>query len=130
MTYKLNGKSYNIPNEYIEMNMSVLGITQMEAIQMYLEDEGILDNEEQNVLDSKAKKVKVKKEAKADKPKMPRKPREPKADPDKEYIITQLSNFLTTLGIESEITNKAKIVEFNYNNNHYKLDLVRQRAKK
>ena len=58
MKYTLpNGKNVNIPDKEIEKNMKLLEISKEDAIEMWLEDEGYLDNEEQNELDEKAKKV-------------------------------------------------------------------------
>jgi hypothetical protein len=59
MKYTLeNGKVINIPDSEIKAHMKNLDLTEDEAIQLYLEDEGYLDNEELEELDSKAKKVK------------------------------------------------------------------------
>ena len=55
MIYELpNGKKIRIPDEEIKANMR-LGISEAEAIQLWLEDEGYEENEEQNELDKKAK---------------------------------------------------------------------------
>ena len=60
-----NKKDIKIPKNYIEQAMKSLDITEEEAIQMYLEDEGIEINEEQERLCKLAKENKV--GAKADK---------------------------------------------------------------
>ena len=60
MKYTLpNGKNINIPDSEVKRHMANLQLTEEEAIQLYLEDEGYLDNEELEELDSKAKKVKI-----------------------------------------------------------------------
>ena len=59
MKYTVNGKTMNIPNEELEKSMKALELTKEEAIQLWLEDNGFEENEEQNALDKKAKKVKV-----------------------------------------------------------------------
>lgn len=46
MVVKLNNKEIKIPEEEIKRNMKILEITEEEAIQMYLEDEGYEVNEE------------------------------------------------------------------------------------
>ena len=54
MVYELdNGKKVKIPDEEIEKSMKALDLTKEEAIEMWLEDEGYLDNEEQNELTKK-----------------------------------------------------------------------------
>ena len=45
MIYELNNKKIKIPDEQIKNNIKILNITKQEAIQMYLEDEGYLENE-------------------------------------------------------------------------------------
>ena len=129
MTYNLNGKIIRIPDAEIEKSMKVLGISRDEAIQMWLEDEGYLENAEVERLTEKAKENKVSHEAKADKPRKTVK-KERKPDEEKENLIEILANCLKNAGFEVEITNKSKIVEFNVGENHYKLDLIKQRPPK
>ena len=59
MRYNFKGKSINIPDAEIEKSIKILGITKEEAIEMWLEDEGYLDNEEQAELEEKAKANKI-----------------------------------------------------------------------
>ena len=56
MIYKFNGKNIRIDDKQLDKLMKSLDLTKDEAIQMYLEDEGHLDNEEQLELDKRAKK--------------------------------------------------------------------------
>jgi len=130
MNYNLNGKNIRIPDAELEKNMRILEISKDEAIQMYLEDEGYLENEIVEKLTEKAKKngtAKVK--AKSDKTRKPVK-RERKPDEEKEKIIEILQNALENAGITAKVTNKSKIIEFSIENNHYKLDLIKKRPKK
>lgn len=130
MNYTLeNGKVVRIPDAEIENNMRLLEITREEAIQMWLEDNDFQTNEEVEELTKKAKVNKINREAKADAPRK-KVVRERKPDVEKENLIEMLANFLTNAGYPAEITNKSKIIEFNVGENHYKLDLIRQRAKK
>ena len=96
---------------------------------MWLEDEGYLENEVVEELTAKAKVNKVNHEAKTSKPRKSVK-RERKPDEEKEKLIEILANCLKNAGFEAEITNKSKIIEFNVNSNHYKLDLIKQRPPK
>lgn len=129
MTYNLNGKSIRIPDAEIEKSMKLLDISYDEAIQMWLEDEGYLENETVEELTAKAKVNKINHEAKSDKPRKSVK-RERKPDEEKENLIEILANCLKNAGFDTEITNKSKIIEFNVGENHYKLDLIRQRSSK
>ena len=129
MRYDFNGKVINIPDAEIEKSMKLLDLSKEEAIQMYLEDEGYMENEEVEALTAKAKVNKVSHEAKSDKPRKSVK-RERKPDVEKEKIIEILANCLKNEGFDAEITNKSKIIEFSVGENHYKLDLVKKRPPK
>ena len=54
MTYNLNGKNIRIPDAEIDKSMKLLGISHDEAVQMWLEDEGYLENELVEELTAKA----------------------------------------------------------------------------
>lgn len=132
MTYDFNGKKIRIADSEIENLVKGLNISTEQAIQIWLEDEGYLDNEEQNSLDKKAKESKITAtvhQAKSDNRKE-RKPRERKPDEEKEKIISDLAKFLENSTENVKITNISKIIEFDIGENHYKLDLVRQRKPK
>ncbi len=132
MTYEFNGKKIRIADSEIENLVKGLNISTEQAIQIWLEDEGYLDNEEQNSLDKKAKESKITAtvhQAKSDSRKE-RKPRERKPDEEKEKIISNLAKFLENSTENVKITNISKIIEFDIGENHYKLDLVRQRKPK
>jgi hypothetical protein len=133
MTTEVNGKSVHIPDAEIKNSMAMLDLTREEAIQMWLEDNGYAVNETVEILTAKAKENKVSRGAKNEKAlaKSSPKARERKPDLEKEEIITALSEFLQEKGYTSvKITNKSKIIEFDISENHYKLDLIRQRAQK
>lgn len=130
MNYNFNGKTIRIPDDELAKNMKVLNLTKEEAIEMYLEDEGYLENEEVEALTKKAKDNKaVIHEAKADKPRKQVK-HERKPDEEKENLIEILANCLNKAGFKTEITNKSKIIEFSVGENRYKLDLIRKRPPK
>ena len=133
MIYELNNKKIKIPDEQIKNNMKILDITEQEAIQMYLEDEGYLENEEVQTLTQKAKENKTDKIVATDKTKPRVKVhRESKQNPDKEFIIDQiwqlLSSFKETERVKIE--NPTKIVTFMYHNKEFKVDLVEKKKKK
>lgn len=129
MKYTLNNKVINIPDAEIEKNARILEISKDEAVQMWLEDEGYLTNDTVEALTEKAKQNKINHEAKSTKPRKITK-RERKPDEEKEHLIELLSNYLTKEGISCEITNKSKIITFTIGENHYKLDLIKQRPPK
>ena len=129
MTYNLNGKNIHIPDAEINKSVALLKISRDEAIQMWLEDEGYLENATVEELTAKAKVNKISHEAKSDKPRKSVK-RERKPDEEKENLIKILAETLKNAGFDAEIINKSKIIEFNVGDNHYKLDLVKQRPPK
>jgi glutathionylspermidine synthase len=129
MTYNLNGKNIHIPDSEITKSMKQFQISYDRAVQLWLEDEGYLENEVVEELTAKAKANKVNHEAKADKPRK-KVVRERKPDEEKENLIEILANCLKNAGFEAEITNKSKIIEFDVGGNHYKLDLIKQRPPK
>lgn len=85
--------------------------------------------EECEVLEAKAKDNKVNLGAKAE-VKKERKPRERKPDEEKEQIIAEMADFLQNVGENVKITNISKIIEFDIGENHYKIDVIRQRKPK
>lgn len=129
MNYNFNGKNIRIPDAEINKSMKLLELSKEEAIQMWLEDEGYLENEVVKELTAKAKVNKVSHEAKTEKPRKTVK-RERKPDEEKENLIKILADCLKNAGFTAEITNKSKIIEFNVGENHYKLDLIKQRNTK
>ena len=96
MTYELNGKKIRINDTELENLVKGLGVSQEQAIQIWLEDEGYLENEEQNNLEKKAKDNRITAtvhQAKSQSQKKKR-TRERKPDLEKEEIIQNLANFL------------------------------------
>lgn len=53
---------------------------------------------------------------------------ERKADIPKEELISQVAEFIKSIGcVNVEITNKSKLIEFTMGEDNYKLDLIRKR---
>lgn len=130
MNYLLdNGKTVKIPDETIEKNMKILGLSKMEAIRMWLVDEGYETDEVVETLTKKAKANNPRNYVKSGKERKPS-TRERKPDEEKENLIQILAKALENEGISAEIVNKSKIIEFSVGKNSYKLDLIRKRAKK
>ena len=128
-----NGKKYFMEVAKVDSLQKQLKISEFEAIEMWLEDNGYLVNEEQNALDMKAKGNKVKLATSTEKPKAKtQKERVVKSNPDKEYIVGVIAEFLEEIvGKDNvNIENKAKLITFNYKGEDYKLDLVQKRRSK
>jgi hypothetical protein len=141
--YKLNGNFYEITLEnekkvkvskkWADNTIEKLETDLEDVLLMWLEDEGYLDNEEQDDLNKQAKINGVKVKADTDKPKKKTpKERVAKPQPEKEYIVGIIAEFLEDITDISNlnIENKAKLITFDYKGASYKLDLVQKRAKK
>lgn len=137
MKYEYNGKTLNIPDDFIQNAMKNLSIDEDEAIQLWLEDNDYEINEEQMALDAKAKaNVKVANivKARAADPgkKKTQRERVKKEDPTKEGVIAALAKALPELANAENVTivNTGKLITFTIGEDTYKLDLVRQRKAK
>ena len=137
MKYEYNGKTLNIPDDFIQNAMKNLSIGEDEAIQLWLEDNDYEINEEQMALDAKAKaNVKVANivKARAADPSKKKTQRErvKKEDPTKEGVIAALAKALPELANAENVTivNAGKLITFTIGEDTYKLDLVRQRKAK
>lgn len=130
-----NGKKYFMKVTEVDNLQKQLKISEFEAIEMWLEDNGYLVNKEQEALCKQAKDngSAKGKGAKTEKPiKKTQKERVAKAQPEKEYIVGIIAEFLEDIsGISNlNIENKAKLITFTYKNEDYKLDLTQKRKAK
>lgn len=137
MNYKHNEKMIRIPDSQIEKIMQGLKVTQEEAIQIYLEDEGIKHNQEQEALCEKAKASRItatihgarayeyNKSAQKT-----QKERVKKANPTKEMVIAEIAKILPQFAENIEIVNAGKLITFSIGENSFKLDLIQNRKKK
>ena len=133
MKYQLNDKkTINIPDEEIKKSMKILDLTEEEAIQMYLEDEGYIKNEEVERLTKKAKENKADKIVVRSKTENTRAERPPKENPVKEQLIKDLCEFLKENGELEPVTivNKTKTIDFYVNGRYFSLNLTEHRPKK
>lgn len=127
------GKVAKIPLEEIERLMKLPSVkTQDDACWIWCEDNGKIINEEQEELTQKAKENRITAtihQASADKPKTARKV-ERKPDLTKDTLIENLKEFLTEYAQNVQIVKVGKLIEFDIGNEHFKLDLIRQRPPK
>ena len=131
MKYTVNGKSVNIPNEELEKSMRVLELTRDEAIQLWLEDNGFKDNEEQNALDEKAKKVKVNHGAGESGKAKNSKPRTVVVSDEKKELFDEIfSNLADVYGENVKIEKENKLIIVKIGEKTFKIDLIETRKKK
>jgi hypothetical protein len=133
INYELDENQFvKIPQDEIDRIMKGLGVSEDDACWIWCEDNGKIDNEEQNELDKKAKESRITAtihQARAENTKE-RKKVERKPDPTKESIIATLAESLADMVENVKIVNIGKLIEFDFQGEHYKLDLIRQRKPK
>lgn len=135
MVYEFNGKKIRIPDGDILRLKSTMKISAEEAVKIWLEDEGILHNEEQENLCKKAKDSGIMRtihgaSAKTAETTPTQRERIKKENPTKGKIIAEVAKLLTEFADNVNVTNPEKLIEFTMNGNDYKLDLTQKRKKK
>lgn len=129
-----NGKKYFMKVAEVDNLQKQLKISEFEAIEMWLEDNGYLINEEQEALckQAKANGSAKGKGARTETPvKKTPKERTQKDNPTKELIISTIANALQNLDISNlNIENKAKLITFTLGNEDFKVDLTQKRKAK
>lgn len=137
MRYKLESlnKEINIPDEEIQNYVKFLKVSEEEAIQIYLEDEGYLVNEEQEALIQKGKENRITAkihQAKAEGTERKKREVTRKEDPTKEGVIAAIAALLESMDDTAavKIENVGKIITFSIGEDEFKLDLVKKRKKK
>ena len=130
MIIKIKDKDINISDKEIDKLVDTLGISVEEAIQIWLEDNDYEVNEEVERLTKQAKDNKITATIHGAQKVRTKREVARKEDPDKEWLIQQFADTLGKLGISYKVTNIGKLIEFEYNNNNYKIDLVKRRPAK
>lgn len=133
MKYNFNGKMLNIPDKELEKSMKILGMSKDEAIEMWLEDEGYLDNDEQIELTQKAKEnkitVTIHDARETDKPKTS-KPKTVKVSDEKQALFADILGNLQENYENVEILKQNKLISVKIGEKIFKIDLIEQRPPK
>ena len=135
MLKNVNGKIVNIPDEEIKNYMKSLEISKEEAIEMWLDDEGYTENEEQIELDKKAKESGImrdihgasaidKTEKKSSKPKVV------KVSEEKQTLFVEILSNLENNYEKITVLKENKLIQVEINGKIFKIDLIEQRPKK
>lgn len=139
MLYELeNGKKVKIPDEEIANSMKALDLTKEEAIEMWLEDEGYLDNEEQNELTKKVNESgimhSIHKAGDKTNRKKSDKPKVVKVSDEKKELFTEIwqnvETFAQEIGGNAKIEKENKLIIVQIGEKTFKIDLIEQRTKK
>jgi hypothetical protein len=131
--YSFNGKMLNIPKKEIEKSMKLLDLSLTDAIQMWLEDEGYLDNEEQNHLCEVAKMNKITQnihQAGERGRKSSKKPKTVKVSTEKTELFAEILQNLQENHQNVEILKENKLISVEINGKIFKIDLIEQRKPK
>ena len=133
INYELNDNEFiKIPKEEIERIMKGLKVSEDDACWIWCEDNGKVINEEQEELDKKAKANRITAtihQARAEQPKE-RKKVERKPDQTKDSLVNELAEYLQDIVQNVVIAKVGKLIEFDIGEEHFKLDLIRQRKPK
>lgn len=131
MKYEINGKTIVIADKEIEKSMKLLDLTKEQAIELYLEDNGYLENEEQTALDEKANKVKISVGARSFAPTKEKKPRTTKVSDEKKTLFAEiLSNLEYDYKENVTVLKENKLIEVKVGGKVFKIDLIETRPPK
>ena len=127
-------KTINIPDATIKEYEKCFELSTEDAIKMYLEEEGYLDNAELDELEEKAEKnkVSVRGEAKSKtERKKISKPKVVKVSDTKKELFSKISQFLIdTFGENAEILKENKLIQVKIGEDMFKIDIIQQRKPK
>lgn len=131
MIYKYNGRSVSIPEEEIEKLMKNLDITEQEAIELWLDDNGYTVNEEQVILNEKAKDYRIQLDVISENKNNNRKSRTVKISDEKKQLFHLVYSALLELGSPNvEILKEYKLFQCKIGEKVFKVDLIEQRPPK
>ena len=134
MMYEFQGKKIRIPDSDLERTMKTLKMSKEEAIQLWLEDEGYLENEEQEELEQKAKESRITatihQASAKDIRKKTQKERTRKKNPVKEMVIAEIAKLLPTFAENVKVLNIGKLISFTIGEETYEIDLKQKRKPK
>lgn len=126
-----NGKTVNIPNIEIEKYKKKLGLSQDDAIHLWLTDNDYEIDEEQNEIDEKAKKVKIQHDATFKTTEKDKKPRVVKVSDEKTQLFNVVLDGLNAVyGENVQILNENKLIQVKIDDKTFKIDIIEQRKPK
>lgn len=130
--YRLKGgKVVQVPNDEVSKLQAQLKLSRSEAVELWLYDEGYIENSEADELTAKAKENKVSKGARAEVKQKTQRERVVKEDKVKEAIIQAVAELLPSLNAKNVVVEKkGKLITFEVGTDKFKFDLIRQRPPK
>lgn len=128
MTYEKNNKVYSIPNEELEKLQAKLKISKAEACDLWLADNGYEENEEQELLNDKAKTASREKVS-GEKGKL-RKPRTVKISEEKQMLFKYILGGLVNDFANVEVLTENKLISVEIDGKKFKIDITECRKPK
>lgn len=128
MTYGANGKIYDIPEKEIDKLQKKLDISFGEAVDVWLTDNGLKENEEQELLNNKAKTA-PREKVSGEKSKE-RKPRTIKISDEKQLLFKFILNELRENFQNVDVLTENKLVEVKINEKTFKINISENRKAK
>lgn len=128
MTYTKNNKTYSIPNEELEKLQAKLNISRAEACDLWLADNDYEENEEQELLNEKAKAV-TRKKVSSEKNK-PRKPRTVKISDEKQMLFRHILKELSEISSDFEVLTENKLIGITIGDKKFKINITECRKPK
>jgi hypothetical protein len=128
LKYEFNGKLIDIPEDEIENLKVNLQLTNQQAIDTWLSDNGYEEDEEQENLEKIAKKVKIDHQINKKKPEKERKTVVRKVSDEKKALFNEISGFLKQVyGINTEILNENKLIQVKIGDKSFKINITETR---
>lgn len=128
------GKVINVPDAEVEKIAKGLGISMVEAMQVWLEDAEVELNEEQEQLDQKAKNAKIDRQVGAKPRKKSEKPKTVKVSDAKQalfaYVKTAIEGYCLNHGGNCAVLKENKLISVEIDGKVLKIDLIEQRQPK
>jgi hypothetical protein len=128
MTYTKNNKTYSIPNEELEKLQAKLNISRAEACDLWLADNDYEENEEQVLLNEKAKAV-TRERVSSEKGK-PRKPRTVKISDEKQMLFRHILKELSEISSDFEVLTENKLIGITIGDKKFKINITECRKPK
>lgn len=128
MKYEFNGKLINIPEDEIENLKVNLQLTNQQAIDTWLSDNGYEEDEEQENLEKIAKKVKIDHQIDKKKPEKERKTVVRKVSDEKKALFSEILSDLEDVYRNSvEILNENKLIQVKIGDKSFKINITETR---
>ena len=126
-----NGKIINIPDKDIENLKATLGLSEIDAIDLWLCDNDYETDEIQQELDEKAKKVKINHDISQKKTENKRKPPKKVVSSEKKELFDEiLSDLEDVYKGNVRVLTENKLISVTINGISFKVDIIQQRPPK